>query len=64
MKEYFNSIEQELRDYLIKKYDQETPGLEAFQNQLRLTKSISPYTSNPNKIVNKNSLADMAQKLK
>lgn len=61
MKQYFHSIEAGLKASLISKYGEEAPGLEAFQNELRLTKSICPYQSNAK---GGNSLADMAQRLK
>lgn len=63
MKEIFSKVEQDLRNELIAKYGYEAPGVEEFENELRLTKSISPYQSN-NKGKNKNNLADMAEKLK
>ena len=61
MKEYFAKIEQNIRNDLIAKYGYETPGLDEFDSELRVTKSISPYQSNPKK--EKNNLADMAQRL-
>lgn len=51
-----------MRSDLTTKYGEEST-LDNGDNDLRLTKSISPYQSNP-KGNNKNSLADMAQRLK
>ena len=62
MKEYFEKVQPAIRDALIKKYGYESPEYGEFDSELRVTKSISPYQSNPKK--EKNNLADMAQRLK
>ena len=62
LKDYFAKIEQDLRNELIAKYGYEAPGVEEFDNELRLSKSISPYQSHSKG--GKNNLADMAEKLK
>lgn len=46
------------------KYGEEGPAADDFDNELRLTKSISPYQSNTKTGGNKNNLIDMAEKLK
>ena len=62
MKEQFEKMEQNIRNDLISKYGYENPGLDEFDSELRLTKSISPYQSKSKEGGNRN-LADMAQRL-
>lgn len=62
MKEYFAKVEEKMRADLVAKYGYETPEYGEFDSELRVTKSISPYQSNPKK--EKNNLADLAQRLK
>lgn len=49
MKEHFEKLEPKIRNDLIAKYGYETPEYGEFDSELRVTKSISPYQSNPKK---------------